>query len=57
MENRYDDDRYLDAKSRKGESNDLDELLVQVRRKEQKKRSAFRITMRIADDIEIGIRG
>ncbi|KAL1932484.1 hypothetical protein VTP01DRAFT_8162 [Rhizomucor pusillus] len=57
LENRYDDDRYLDAKSRKGESNDLDELLVQVRRKEQKKRSAFRITMRIADDIEIGIRG
>lgn len=57
MENRYDDDRYLDAKSRKGGSNDLDELLVQVRRKEQKKRSAFRITMRIADDIEIGIRG
>ncbi|KAG2225369.1 hypothetical protein INT45_005613 [Circinella minor] len=41
----------------KGASNNLDELLQRVRRKRPKKRSAFRIPFRLAEGLEIGIRG
>lgn len=52
------DDEYgLDARNPRGSSNNLDELLVCIRRKEVKKRAQFRIPFQIAEGLQIGVRG
>ncbi|KAI9252347.1 SPOC like C-terminal domain-containing protein [Phascolomyces articulosus] len=46
-----------EVRAPKGGSNNLDELLERVRRKRPMKRSGFRIPLRLADGLEIGVRG
>ncbi|KAI8146717.1 SPOC like C-terminal domain-containing protein [Fennellomyces sp. T-0311] len=46
-----------EIRASKGISNNLDELLERVRRRRAKKRSAFRIPLRLAEGLEIGVRG
>ncbi|KAI9477090.1 SPOC like C-terminal domain-containing protein [Zychaea mexicana] len=46
-----------EARASKGASNNLDELLERVRRKRPKKRTVFKIPLRLSDGLEIGVKG